>query len=75
MSEHGKVTITKVEGNTVHFADPANGTMRTTTKDRMNNAPSHPDGNFIFYATREGLTLPHTAMNMIPMLNQMKFPW
>jgi len=71
------VTITKVEGDTVTFADPATGTMRTTTKANMNNAPSHPDGNFIFYGTREG-SMPSMAMNsqmntmnMIPLLNQM----
>ena len=44
------VTIVKTEGNTVTFADPATGTLRTTTKENMNNAPSHPDGNFVFYA-------------------------
>lgn len=49
------VTIVKTEGDTVTFADPATGTMRTTTKQAMNNAPSHPDGNFIFYAVREGM--------------------
>ena len=47
------VTITKVEGDTVEFADPATGVKRTTTKSAMNNAPQHPDGNFIFYGVRE----------------------
>jgi len=71
------VTITKVEGDTVHFADPATGVMRTTTKANMNVAPSHPDGNFIFYGTREGSQPPMAmnsqmnTMNMIPLLNQM----
>lgn len=46
------VTIVKTEGNTVYFADPASGKIRTTTKDRMNQAPSHPDGNFIFFASK-----------------------
>lgn len=46
------VTITKIEGDKVTFADPATGTTRTTTKQNMNNAPSHPQGNFIFYADR-----------------------
>ncbi len=71
------VTITKVEGDTVHFADPATGVVKTTTKASMNNAASHPDGNFIFYGTREG-SMPSMAMNnqmntmnMIPLLNQM----
>lgn len=53
-SGHGHiVTIVKTEGDTVTFADPATGTLRTTTKQNMNNAPSHPDGNFVFYANRE----------------------
>ncbi len=60
------VTITKIEGNTVHYADPATGTMRTTTKEAMNNAPSHPDGNFIFYANRQGMELPPTMNNFNP---------
>ncbi len=47
------VTITKVEGDKVFFADPATGTTRSTTKQAMNNAPSHPDGNFVFYANRD----------------------
>ncbi len=44
------VTIVKTEGDQVTFADPATGTLRTTTKEAMNTAPSHPDGNFVFYA-------------------------
>jgi hypothetical protein len=46
------VTIVKTEGDTVTFADPATGTLRTTTKQSMQNAPSHPDGNFVFVADR-----------------------
>lgn len=71
------VTITKVEGDTVHYADPATGAVKTTTKDRMNNAASHPDGNFIFYATREGAPLPNVALNnnninkLLPLIQQM----
>lgn len=52
------VTIIKTEGDTVHFADPATGEVRTSTKQAMNTAPSHPDGNFIFYATRGQPSLP-----------------
>lgn len=69
------VTITKVEGNTVHFADPATGTMRTTTKEAMNNAPSHPDGNFIFYGTKQAALPPMMSpnnFNPYMMLSQMK---
>lgn len=56
------VTIVKTEGNTVYFADPANGQIRTTTKEAMENAPKHPDGNFIFFAERAN-----------PMMNQFAF--
>lgn len=53
-SGHGHiVTITKTEGDVVTFADPATGKIRTTTKQAMNNAPKHPDGNFIFYALKD----------------------
>ncbi|MCR4784245.1 MAG: C39 family peptidase [bacterium] len=48
------VTIVKTEGDTVTIADPATGALRTTTKQAMNNAPQHPDGNFVFYANRTG---------------------
>lgn len=47
------VTIVKTEGNNVTIADPATGALRTTTKEAMNTAPSHPDGNFVFYATKD----------------------
>lgn len=55
------VTITKTEGDVVHFADPATGEMRTTTKQAMNAAPAHPDGNFIFYAVNEAQDGNHMA--------------
>lgn len=55
------VTIVKTEGDTVTFADPATGALRTTTKQAMNSAPSHPDGNFIFYAVRSSLDGNHMA--------------
>ncbi|HXE73801.1 MAG TPA: hypothetical protein VNO81_14150 [Candidatus Nitrosotenuis sp.] len=47
------VTIIKVQGNTVTYADPADGTIKTTTKDSMNTCPPHPDGKFIFAGTRQ----------------------
>ena len=57
------VTIVKTEGNQVTFADPATGTLRTTTKEAMNTAPSHPDGNFVFYAVNNN-DIPNTDMMM-----------
>jgi hypothetical protein len=47
------VTIVKTEGDVVTIADPASGKLRTTTKQAMNEAPPHPDGNFIFYAAKD----------------------
>ena len=47
------VTIVKTEGDNVTYADPATGTLKTTSKKNMNEAPRHPDGNFIFYAARD----------------------
>ncbi len=44
------VTIVKTEGDTVTYADPANGQLKTTSKQNMTNAASHPDGNFVFYS-------------------------
>lgn len=52
------VTIVKTEGDTVTYADPADGTLKTTSKYNMQTAPSHPDGNFIFVADRLNATPP-----------------
>ncbi|HPZ08795.1 MAG TPA: hypothetical protein PL110_11815 [Candidatus Eremiobacteraeota bacterium] len=46
------VTIVKIQGDTVSYADPATGEIKTTTKKAMETAPTHPDGNFIFFAER-----------------------
>lgn len=46
------VLVFAADGDKVTFADPATGTIRTSTKQNMNCAPSHPQGNFIFYAER-----------------------
>jgi hypothetical protein len=46
------VTITKVLGETVDYADPASGGIRTTSRTAMNQAPQHPDGNFVFVASK-----------------------
>lgn len=54
------VTIVKTEGDTVTYADPADGTLRTTSKHNMETAPSHPDGNFVFLADRLNATPPVT---------------
>lgn len=46
------VTIIKTDADTVTYADPADGQIKTTQKSNMNNAPSHPDGNFLFVANK-----------------------
>lgn len=46
------VLITKIIGETVAYADPAHGEMRSCLRSDMNNCPPHPDGKFMFVATR-----------------------
>lgn len=46
------VTIMKTTADSVTYADPADGQIKTTKKVNMENAPSHPDGNFLFVADR-----------------------
>ena len=46
------VTIVHTTLDTVTYADPADGQLKTTQKQNMVDAPSHPDGNFIFVADR-----------------------
>ena len=46
------VTLLSVDGNSVKYADPADGRIKTTTRQAIERAPSHPDGKFIFYANK-----------------------
>lgn len=46
------VLITKVEGDKVTFADPAQGEFRQVSKSDMEAAPPHPDGKFLFWAEK-----------------------
>ena len=46
------VTLLSVNGNSVKYADPADGKIKTTTRQAIERAPSHPDGKFIFYANK-----------------------
>ena len=57
------VTIMKTEGDKVTYADPADGTIKTTSKKNMEMAPSHPDGNFVFYSNRE---MPNVDNDILP---------
>ena len=36
----------------IHMQDPADGKIKTTTRQAIERAPSHPDGKFIFYANK-----------------------
>jgi len=60
------VTIMKTTEDTVTYADPADGKVKTTNKQNMVNAPSHPDGNFLFVADKlapEPTQMPPYAVN------------
>ena len=46
------VTLLSVNGNSVRYADPADGKIKTTTRQAIESAPAHPDGKFVFYASR-----------------------
>ena len=46
------VTLLSIEGDQVRYADPADGTIKTTTKQAIQNAPGHPQGKFFFYSTQ-----------------------
>lgn len=46
------VTLLSIEGNKVRYADPADGTIKTTTKQAIENAGRHPDGNFLYCASK-----------------------
>lgn len=69
-SGHGHiVTIIKTDADNVTYADPATGTIKTTPKSHMNNAPSHPDGNFLFVASKmapDPVQMQPWAMNNLP---------
>ena len=42
------VVIAGVDAEKVYYADPATGTIQTTTKSNIASCPPHPDGKFIF---------------------------
>lgn len=43
------VTIVGIEGDKVTYADPATGSLRETTRQRMLDAEQYPQGSFIMY--------------------------
>lgn len=46
------ITLLAVEGDKVKYADPADGTIKTTSRQAIENAPGHPQGKFFFYASK-----------------------
>ena len=46
------VTLLSIDGNKVRYADPADGKVKTTTRQAIEKAGRHPDGNFIFCASK-----------------------
>lgn len=46
------VTLLSIDGNKVTYADPADGKVKTTTKQAIEKAPPHPDGKFLFVANK-----------------------
>lgn len=46
------VTLLSIEGEKVTYADPADGKIKTTTKQAIEKAPPHPDGKFLFVANK-----------------------
>ena len=46
------VTLMSIDGNKVTYADPADGKVKTTTKQAIESAPGHPDGKFMFVASK-----------------------
>ena len=46
------VTLLSIDGNKVRYADPADGSIKTTTRQAIEQAPGHPQGKFFFYASK-----------------------
>lgn len=46
------VTLMAINGDNVTYADPADGLIKTTTKQAIEKAPAHPDGKFMFVASK-----------------------
>lgn len=46
------VTLLSVDGDRVRYADPADGKIKTTTRQVIERSPGHPQGKFFFYAAR-----------------------
>lgn len=46
------VTLLALEGDKVKYADPADGTIKYTSRGAIEQAPGHPQGKFFFYANK-----------------------
>jgi hypothetical protein len=47
------ITLTKMEGNRVQYADPADGQVKWTTRDTLDAQPAHTDGRWFSRLVRE----------------------
>lgn len=47
------VALVGIRGDQVTFCDPASGKRRTLAKSAFEGAAPHPDGKFVFYASKE----------------------
>jgi hypothetical protein len=46
------VTLMSIDGDKVRYADPADGKIKVTTRQAIESAKSHPDGKFLFTASK-----------------------
>lgn len=48
------ITLLSIDGDTVRYADPGDGQIKTTTRRAIEQAGGHPDGKFLFCTVRDG---------------------
>ena len=46
------ITLLAIQGDKVKYADPADGKVKTVSKQVLESAPGHPHGKFFFYASK-----------------------
>jgi hypothetical protein len=46
------VTLMSIDGDKVRYADPADGKIKVTTRQAIESAKPHPDGKFLFTASK-----------------------
>ncbi len=53
------VLLVSSQGETVRYLDPFDGRLKQTSRTALLNAPSHPDGNFVFLPQRATVMEPN----------------